>query len=155
MIDGRIQQVGTPEEVFSSPINETVAAFVGVENIIAGTVWQQLDGLAILRVREGEIATVGEYAAGETMIACIRPEDVVLETYHAEAVLSSARNRLSGHVTRCVPLGAQYRVMVDCGFPLVSLITRRSVEDLALTEGVAVIASFKASAVHMIRRRVG
>jgi len=153
MMDGRIQQVGTPEEVFSSPINETVAAFVGVENIIAGRVWQQWNGLTSLRVREGEIALVGEYATGETLLACIRPEDVVLETPPTEAVLSSARNRLPGRVTRCIPLGAQYRVMVDCGFPLVSLVTRHSVSDLALAEGVAVVASFKASAIHVIRRR--
>ena len=154
MMDGRIQQLGTPEEVFSSPVNETVAAFVGVENIMAGTARQQSDGVTRLRVRDGEIALVGEYTVGETLLACIRPEEVVLETSHAEGVLSSALNRLSGRVTRCVSLGSQCRVTVDCGFPLVSLVTRRSVSDLGLEEGVQVVASFKASAVHVIRRRV-
>jgi len=45
------------------------------------------------------------------------------------------------------------RVAVDCGFPLVALITKQSLEDLQLRVGDEVVASFKASAVHLIPRR--
>jgi molybdopterin-binding protein len=54
-------------------------------------------------------------------------------------------------VTRVVPAPAYVRVVVDCGFPLVAALTRRSVDDLGLAEGTPVTAAFKASAVHVIR----
>jgi molybdopterin-binding protein len=43
-------------------------------------------------------------------------------------------------------------VAIDCGFPLVALVTRRSVEEMALAEGAPVVASFKATAAHVIPR---
>jgi molybdopterin-binding protein len=41
-------------------------------------------------------------------------------------------------------------VHLDCGFPLAAFVTRPSVEILGLREGGAVIATFKATAVHVI-----
>jgi molybdopterin-binding protein len=42
------------------------------------------------------------------------------------------------------------RVRIDCGVPLVALITRASAVDMDLAEGREVVASFNASAVHLI-----
>jgi hypothetical protein len=42
-------------------------------------------------------------------------------------------------------------VIVDCGFPLVVLVTRRAVEDTPLEEGAAVTAHFKSTAPHLLR----
>jgi molybdate transport system ATP-binding protein len=65
-------------------------------------------------------------------------------------VRSSARNVLSGKVVE-VTLGPHgVRVVVDCGFPLVALLTARSRDELALGPGVGVEAVFKASAVHVL-----
>ncbi len=50
-----------------------------------------------------------------------------------------------------VATGPEARVVVDCGFPLVALVTRRSVEELGLVEGARVTAAFKATAPHLIR----
>ena len=55
-------------------------------------------------------------------------------------------------MTRITPLGGQVRVVVDCGFPLVALITKQSLEDLELKVGDEAVASFKASGVHVIPR---
>jgi len=43
-------------------------------------------------------------------------------------------------------------VVIDCGFPLVALVTRPSAQEMGLTEGTPVFASFKASALHPISR---
>jgi molybdopterin-binding protein len=51
-----------------------------------------------------------------------------------------------------VRVGAQVRVEVDAGFPLVALITKQSLEELSLDVGSRVVASFKATAVHLIPR---
>jgi tungstate transport system ATP-binding protein len=55
-------------------------------------------------------------------------------------------------VTRVVPKGPFYKVELDCGFFLSAYVTARSMEELALCEGKRLTASFKATAVHVIRK---
>ena len=152
VMDGRIAQVGEPEEIFSSPIDEKVAAFVGVENLVPGRVAEQREGLALVSLGGATIEVASDMSAGRRVLACIRPEDVVVSPMPAQALPSSARNRLRSRITRLTPLGSQVRLSMDCGFPLVALVTRRSMEELALSEGVEVLASFKATAVHLLAR---
>jgi molybdopterin-binding protein len=73
-------------------------------------------------------------------------------TVPGEVSLSSSRNQLTGTITQLLPSGAQVRALVDCGFPLVALVTHRSVEEMSMVEGLPVVASFKATAAHVIPR---
>ena len=84
------------------------------------------------------------------MFACIRAEDVTLETSPRTEV--SARNQLPGRVTSIQPEGGVVRVTVDCGFSLSALITRPACAELRLAENSAVTAVVKATAVHLIPR---
>jgi tungstate transport system ATP-binding protein len=154
LMGGVIRQVGTPAEVFAAPVDEEVAAFVGVETIVAGRVRSLADGLATLDLGGVAVEAVSSTLepAAEVLV-CLRPEDVVIEPAGPDSRRTSARNHLRGSVTRITPLGGQVRVMVDCGFSLVALITKQSLEDLLLKVGDEAVASFKASAVHLIPRR--
>lgn len=152
MMDGRVAQTGRPEEVFCFPVNEKVASFVGVENLVPGRVVEQRDGLAVVALDQTYLEAVGDVDVGRQVLACLRPEDLVLAPGGGEPQASSARNRLPGRVADLSFLGSQVRVSVDCGFPLVALITRRSAEDLGLRPGMPVTVSFKATAVHLIQR---
>lgn len=77
--------------------------------------------------------------------AVVPMDDVILS---AGDVTTSARNHLHGPVVALEDAGHELvRVVVDVGVPIVSLVTRRSVEELALHPGVAVFVTFKASAV--------
>jgi len=49
-------------------------------------------------------------------------------------------------------LGLFHRIQLDCGFPLVAYVTSHSLETLSLREGKEVNASFKATAIHVVRR---
>ncbi len=155
MIGGQLRQVDKTEAVFSAPSSEEVAVFVGVENILTGRVSQHSGSLATVEVAKGKVRVVGEYAVGDVLVMGIPPEAVVLEPLSRQDALTSALNRLPGTVFRITPLGALARVVVDCGFPLVSLITRESALNLALSPGTPVLASVKATAVHVIRRESG
>ena len=84
------------------------------------------------------------------MYACIRPEDVTLAPSKA---ISSARNSLAGEISRVVLTGSLVHVEVDCGFSLIALVTKKSAEELNLKSGNRVYASFKASAVHIIKKQ--
>ena len=151
LLGGRLRQVGPVAEVFAAPVDEEVAAFVGVETVVQARLVGDEGGLARLDVAGRVIEVVPKGPLAADMLVCLRPEDVVLAPPDG-VTPSSARNRLPGVVSRVVPAGAQVRVTVDCGFPLVAVITRQSLEELGLGVGVRVVASFKASAVHLIPR---
>jgi tungstate transport system ATP-binding protein len=149
MMNGEIIQVGKADEIFSSPSKLEVAEFVGVENIIGGIVASREGGIVTIDVGGKVIEAISDYAAGEEVYACIRPEDVTLAPSKA---MSSARNSFPGTITRVTVSGSLARVEVDCGFPVVALVTRRSAEELNLKSGEPVYASFKATGVHIIKK---
>ena len=152
IIDGRVRQVGTPAEVFGRPVSEDVARFVGVETILPGRVLASQDGLLTVNVEGTPITALGKAGVGDPVFVGLRPEDITLRPRDGRTVSESARNRLEGCVAAAVRLEAQYRVEIACGPRLVALVTKQSFEELDLVPGRQVLATFKASAVHLIRR---
>ena len=151
LLEGRLRQTGTPAEVFNAPNAEDVAAFVGVDTVIPAQVAAAAGGMLTLRAGVYDLQAVGEAAVGREVLLCLRPEDITL-WIDGIVPASSARNRMQGVVTRTAVQGALVRVSVDCGFPVVSLITRSSWMEMDLHEGSRVSASFKASAGHILCR---
>ncbi|MBI2868465.1 MAG: ABC transporter ATP-binding protein [Chloroflexi bacterium] len=152
LIEGRIRQIGSPEEVFACPADEAVAGFLGAGNILHGLVTAQSGGLASVQVGDRQLYAVSGLAAGTRVSVFLNHEDITLSRPSPPAA-SSARNRLTGRIVRLFPLGSQVSVTLDCGFPLSALITRRSREEMALGAGQELAALFKASSVHLIPRR--
>jgi len=151
MLNGHLAQVGAPAEVFNAPLDPEIARFVGVETVIAGRVIACQQGMAVVEAGSFKFEAVGEIASGRMVYICLRPEDITLWAKAVEQV-SSARNKLTGRLVKLTPQGPLMRVVLDCGFPLVALITRSSANEMGLSIGQEVAASFKASAVHLIVR---
>jgi len=150
LINGEIIQAGDPREVFASPRSREVAEFVGVDNIIDGIIVSAEEGMVGIDIGGNKIIeAISDYPVGEGVCACVRPEDITLTL---AKITSSARNSFIGRITRVVSLGPLSRVEIDCGFQLVTLVTKRSVEELALEKGKQVYATFKATAVHVLRK---
>ncbi len=85
-------------------------------------------------------------ARAGAVLACIRAEDVAVTR---EAQLeSSARNRIAGTVREVSIEGPLARIEIDCGFPLVALVTAQSAGELDLRPGEAICAVVKTTAVH-------
>ncbi|MBI2866354.1 MAG: ABC transporter ATP-binding protein [Chloroflexi bacterium] len=151
LLGGRLVQLDYPQVVFRAPVSEEVAGFIGVENVLPGKVVSQQKGLAWVAVEGHNLEVVSELEPGLSVLVCVRPEDVTLSRSHAGGT-SSARNRLEGRISRIDDRGSQWRVAVECGFPLVALITRQSGQDMGLAAGTEVTAAFKATAAHLISR---
>jgi ABC-type Fe3+/spermidine/putrescine transport system ATPase subunit len=150
MIDGRILQISDTATLFRAPLSEPIARFVGVETIADGRIVATGDGVLTLDVAGQKIhVAAARGRVGEVVRLCLRPEDVSLAG-PGEWSPSRARNRLSGTITGLAPAGTQVRAEVDCGFPLVALVTHRRVAEMAMVEGAAVVASFEATAAHVI-----
>ncbi len=172
LLEGRIVQVGTPTEVFEAPAAEAVAAFVGVETIEPGVVEASADGVAVVAVGRGAAAgscrplveVRSDLPAGAPVLLCLRPEDVAVSLPVERGAggaagaggpepPTSVRNHLPGVVRSVVPLEGQFRVTLDCGFPLVALVTKRAFVELELKEDRPIVASFKATAARLLPRR--
>ena len=151
LLGGVLHQVGRPQDVFTAPNDVDVAAFVGVETVIAGQVSACHDGQVVVQADGLNLEAVGDLALGKSVLFCLRPEDITL-SIPAHTGLTSARNHLAGRISRINPSGPLVRVVVDCGLPVVSLVTRGSANEMKLIIGMPVIASFKATAVHLIPR---
>lgn len=149
LINGELLQVGNPGDIFCSPSSKEVAELVGVENIISGTVIGKDENLVSIDVNGNAIQAISDHAVGDKVYALVRPEDITL-TLAKDT--SSARNVFHGEITRIIPLGPLARIEVDCGFPLLGVVTKRSAQELDLAIGKEVYASFKATALHVIKR---
>lgn len=143
--EGRIVQVGTPEDIFRRPADEFVARFVGVRNIFAGTIAESdEDGYRMFKHKALGIAVATDLT-GATH-ASIRPEDIILSR---EPIRSSARNCFRGRIVDIADRGTLIYVTVNVPPNFTCVITRRSLEEMALQEGKVVYIAFKASAVHI------
>jgi tungstate transport system ATP-binding protein len=148
--EGKIIQIGTPTQVMNHPVDEFVASFVGVETILNGTIVENQGGTVVVDLTWRLIETVGDLRPG-TMVTCgIRPEHVTLSRKNIGRE-TSARNAIPGKIVSIHAMGLFYKIHLDCGFCLVAYVTRSSLEELCLKVDEEVIASFKATAVHIIR----
>ncbi len=151
IMNGKVRQVGTPQEVFSTPVNEEVANFIESGNIIHGTVVYQDSGLATVSVNSVNIDIASNSLPGTGVTMFLRYDDITLMLPTENVIVSSARNRLPGKVAKVFPAGPLIRVTIDCGFPLAAVITTRSYEEMGLVVGREVTSTFKAMAVRVIK----
>ena len=154
LIGGKLLQTGPTTEVFAHPENLEVAQFVGFDTKIPGVVESASEQSAQVRFNGGYAQVVGNFQAGEQLFLCLRPEDITVSLPGVEGAKSSACNQLQGKALKVTPWGAHYRVAAACGENrLVAFITRSSFLGLKIAEGDEVVASFNASAVHVIKRK--
>ena len=144
MNEGKIIQVGNPDDVFRRPNCEFIANFVGVENLFKGrsTVNNGTSDITINGIKIVSTAC----NSGDSVVS-IRPEDILVSGNKIE---SSARNSFSGKITDVIDKGAIIKIVADCGIPISAIITRRSFDDMGLSRGMSAYFTFKASDVHFI-----
>ena len=102
MDKGRIQQIGTPQDIYNEPKNAFVADFIGESNIIDGIMHR--DYLVEFAGRKFECLDRG-FSAMEPVDAVIRPEDI--------EVVPPDDGDISGTVTSVNFKGVYYEIIVD------------------------------------------
>ena len=101
MNQGVIDQIGTPEEIYSRPASAFVADFIGTMNFLAGRV----TGPETVEIAGAPFrCTSGGFAPGDAVSAAIRPEDIV-----AENVGDDDENVMTATIRHLEFLGAFYR----------------------------------------------
>lgn len=102
MADGRIQQIGTPVEIYNEPINAFVADFIGESNIVAGTMPK--DYVVKFAGHSFACEDAG-FAPNEKVDVVVRPEDI--------DIVPLADAMLTGEVTSVTFKGDYYEIIVD------------------------------------------
>jgi molybdate transport system ATP-binding protein len=122
-----------------------------MENVLPVLFLRREDGLAAVMAGPVELLAVDPGGLEREAFACIRSEEIILE--EAPGSPSSARNLIPGVVTGRADEGPLVRVRLDCGVPLVALVTRASAEAMRLTPGRRAAALIKAPAIRLVPRR--
>ena len=102
MADGKIQQIGTPLDVYNEPRNAFVADFIGESNILDGVM---TDDLSVRFAGHSFSCLDSGFAKNEPVDVVIRPEDV--------DVVPVERGMLTGKITALTFKGDYYEIIVD------------------------------------------
>ena len=144
LVEGRLLQLGTPEELIAAPVTPFVASFTGA-NVLAGFAKPGANGLTEVGLESGHVVFSSDTAHGPVGVV-VYPWDVSISR---TVVADSALNHVAGPIRSLVPIGNRVRVQVG---PLVAEITSASARRLDLTLGDDAIASFKASGTRLLSR---
>jgi len=142
--EGRLMQVGTPEEIFRHPNSEFVARFSMTRNIFLGKAERKAGGDTVFKVDGTDFIIAAEEDGMHH--ASIRPEDILISS---EPLRSSARNCFPGTITEILDKGSTLHVRVKIPPELSCLVTRHSFEEMGLEVGKKVYVTFKASSFHL------
>jgi spermidine/putrescine transport system ATP-binding protein len=103
MSEGRIQQIGKPEDIYNEPKNAFVADFIGDSNIFNGIMTGKLKA----RFSGGEFDCVDDIEKGTHITAVVRPEDVI--------IVPPGQGTIDGVVTSVIFKGIHYEITVESG----------------------------------------
>lgn len=138
--NGRIEQTGTPHEIYSRPNSIFVASFVGGANFIEGTIIGSSDAGSVIEVLGGLQIQVGvsDVGVGEKAVLAFRLED----TRIGEEEMAGSNN-LPGVIVSATFIGGsmEYEIRLENGVSIVSKILM-SDAFRAYTVGQSIVVSF-------------
>ena len=102
MADGKIQQIGTPTDIYNEPQNAFVADFIGESNIIDGVM---LDDYKVRFSGQEFVCLDKGFEKNEAVDVVVRPEDV--------DVVDLDKGMLTGEVTSVTFKGVHYEIIVN------------------------------------------
>ncbi|MBU1428745.1 ABC transporter ATP-binding protein [bacterium] len=143
---GKIQQIGTPQEIYAHPINYFVADFIGKANFLGGKVAnivsQNEIEVAIKGVKYKVYISRNTFSKGDRILLIIRPESVELEPKKSDAI--------TGIISQVIYLGSRmvYEIEVDKNLLTVEITNPQEHKIYSKGEEVSVI--LKEKSLHII-----
>jgi molybdate transport system ATP-binding protein len=141
LVDGRLAQVGTPNQLLAAPASPFVARFAG-GNVLHGRA-RAVEALTAVELVDGTVIFSTDDARGD-VAAVVYPWDVTLAR---SAPADSAQNHVQGPVSTAVPVANRVRVTIG---PVTAEVTADSAARLGIREGEHLVASWKATATRLV-----
>jgi ABC-type Fe3+/spermidine/putrescine transport system ATPase subunit len=145
--EGKIQQTGTPEEVFRRPQSRFVAGFTLMRNIYKGETFKA-EGRFFFKTGEITLELAENPGIEQSCYAGIRPEDVEI---FRETPSSPGINRLGAQVVDIQDRGATLFVMLKSPLEIHCLLTRRQFSGMGLQLGDRLTVYLNPAAIHVFR----
>ena len=140
---GRLEQIGTVEQLYEQPTTRFVAEFVGETNVIRGEVRHGANGCCTLETAEGPLRGRAQHAftIGSAALISVRPERLRLEAGHA---LCSDGDGIPGHICEVIYMGRLRKYVLDTQGGQKLIVARQvaGAEAIPFAVGDAVIATF-------------
>lgn len=137
MDKGKIQQIGTPEDIYNEPVNAFVADFIGESNIVDAVMikdyYVRISGVVFDCLDKG-------FEPNEKVEAVIRPEDIKIHEL-------GTKDTLPGKVTDVVFKGTFYETFVDVG-GFIWLVQTTEYHEIGETIGMYI----DADSIHVMKR---
>jgi tungstate transport system ATP-binding protein len=124
LFNSQIHQIGEVQDVFNHPSSPEAALFIGVENLISGTVIESKNDLLKIQTDLGIIDAVGKFAMGSRVYICLRPEDILLDSENSHKTNIFSRNSIACEVIHVLNQGSFIRVQLKGMSQLSALMTR-------------------------------
>lgn len=124
---GKVEQIGSPRDVYERPRSQFVASFLGDSNFFTGIVCGQADGMTQVRLAGGHIIHSSHGAGrhiGDAVTAAVRPEKLQAT---GDAHSSAPLNRLSGRTEHEIYAGNSITYRLDMAGQEVTLIAQNNV----------------------------
>ena len=142
MNNGKILEIGSPEEIFEHPSSEFIAKFTGFSNLFKCKV---SDRRAILS-NDVKFVVKNNSVLNEA-VAAVRGENVFL---FLDPRTQNFENKFKGRIVEIINQGFIKKVIVDVGIELNSFVTEKCIEDLKLNPGKEVYVGIKDSDIQIL-----
>ena len=146
--EGKVVQIGTPNEIFTSPKDEYTAVFVGYENVFNG-IAKYDEKIGLTKIKIDDLTIIASTQKDGEVKLCIRPESIgLLKELSSD---TSYRNNFKGIVETIRDLGNICQIIIRShSKKFLSTITTLSKNNLKLEEGVEIYFNFKATDVTLL-----
>ncbi|GAB4381994.1 MAG: ABC transporter ATP-binding protein [Elainellaceae cyanobacterium] len=114
MSQGRVEQIGTPKEIYNRPASSFVAQFIGKANFLQGKVLEVHAGLMTVEVNGHSVKAIApshQPSVGETVTLMVRPEQLKLG--NPETDNQGTENQISGKVDTVTYIGQLLELQVE------------------------------------------
>ncbi|MFF9395175.1 ABC transporter ATP-binding protein [Streptomyces griseoluteus] len=142
---GRVEQLGSPTELYENPRTTFVANFLGTSNLIEAEVDSRSGGDMVLRAGDGkllmpEARCSAPAPAGGKLLVGIRPEKIALTHADDAGSVPEGRNRLTGTVADAGFIGVSTQYVIDSPVAGALAVYAQNVErDTRLVPGAEVV----------------
>ena len=146
MHDGKIMQIGTPQEIYAYPVNRFVADFIGKANFIKGHVAGIKQGNALeIDLMGKKIMTAVQtdvFTEGADVLLVLRPESIGLE--------SRKPDTLTGTIREAVYLGSQMVYEVEMAGNIITVEVADPQKHITFEPGEKVTLTFQEKNLHIL-----
>ena len=144
MNKGKIEQIGTPQEIYQRPRTRFVADFIGTANFLEGVVTSVSDEEVVIRTEQTTLTVVksDNFKVGDAVYIVVRPEAITLKE----------QGELEAKVTKSVFMGQIQECEVDFGGELLQVTIHNPMGERTYLEGDTVYLEFTKNSLHVIKK---